>query len=103
MRFPNLYLDFWTEETIGRIASVLGFPIKLDHVTKGMIRLSFARVLVEINTNFSFLKQIPILDVGDNITWQKVIYEWTPLKCSVCLFHGYSDRRCNSTKAWLPK
>lgn len=54
-------------EATGRIASVIGYPIKLDQVTKGMIWLSFPRVLIEIDTIFSFPKRVPILDADDNI------------------------------------
>lgn len=53
---PNLDLDFWSIEAISRIASILGNPLRLDSVTEGFIRISYARVLVEVNYEFDFLK-----------------------------------------------
>lgn len=63
----GLDLDFWTEEATGCVGSKIGNPIKLDQVTKGMIRISFAWVLIEIDSKCSFPNQIPILDENDNL------------------------------------
>lgn len=52
VRFPNLPLDYWTEDDICCIASVLDSPIKLDKFTEGIIKIAYARVLIEINNSF---------------------------------------------------
>lgn len=43
IKFPNLDLDFWTPESISRIASTLGHPIRLNNV----IRINVVFLLLE--------------------------------------------------------
>lgn len=87
----GLDLDFWTEEATGCVGSKIGNPIKLDQVTKGMIRISFAWVLIEIDWKISFPNQIPILDENDNLIWQPVVYEWLPDKCKNFNYDGHTE------------
>lgn len=47
--FPVLLVYYWTEENLGRIASFLGKPVCLDRLTIEVERISFARVLIEID------------------------------------------------------
>lgn len=103
IRLPNLPLDFWTEEGISRIASVLGTPIRLDKFTEGIIKIAFARVLIEIDSNFTFPIKIPILNDKDEIIWQAVNYEWKPSICPNCRSFGHAEIHCQFTKVWLPK
>ncbi|KAJ6904248.1 hypothetical protein NC651_021395 [Populus alba x Populus x berolinensis] len=48
-RFPNLPLYCWSPSCLSKIASILGKPIQCDHVTSTLSRMSYARVLVEID------------------------------------------------------
>lgn len=75
VRLPGLDLDWWSEEATGRIVFVLGNSIKLDQVTKGMICITSAQVLIEIDSNLSFPNHIPILDENDNdnLIWKPVV------------------------------
>lgn len=48
-RLPRLPLHYWGEESLSRITSVLGVPLLADECTTSQLRLSYARVLVEID------------------------------------------------------
>ncbi|KAJ6372110.1 hypothetical protein OIU76_026576 [Salix suchowensis] len=49
VKLPNLPLSCWSENRLSKIASVIGNPIQCDMLTSSMTRLSYARVLVEID------------------------------------------------------
>lgn len=103
IRLPNLDLDFWTVEALSRIASILGHPIKLDNVTEELIRISYARILVEVSVDFTFPESTPIKCFNGEFVWQKVEYEWVPTVCSFCKIFGHSDALCKAAKVWVPK
>lgn len=46
---PNLPLNCWEMVTLSRISSVLGNPIYADECMTKAGRISFARVLIEID------------------------------------------------------
>jgi len=49
VKFPNLPLKCWSIKCLFKIASVLGKPVQSDMLTSTISRLSYARVLVEVN------------------------------------------------------
>lgn len=49
VKFPNLPLKCWSTNCLSKIASVLGRPIQSDMLTSSMERLSYPRVLIDIN------------------------------------------------------
>ncbi|KAJ6287682.1 hypothetical protein OIU76_030636 [Salix suchowensis] len=49
VKLPNLPLRCWSENCLSKIASVIGNPNECDMLTSSMTRLSYARVLVEID------------------------------------------------------
>lgn len=58
---------------------------------------------MKINHEFNFPKSIPIQCSNGDITWQRVIYEWMPSKCSKCNIFGYTNDACKSKKVWTLK
>jgi len=49
VKFPNLPLCYWSPSCLSKIASVLGKPIQCDHMTSSLSRMSYARVLIELD------------------------------------------------------
>ncbi|KAG5225502.1 DUF4283 domain-containing protein [Salix suchowensis] len=49
IKLPNLPLQCWSPVCLSKIGSVLGKPVQCDILTSSMSRLSFARILVEID------------------------------------------------------
>ena len=49
VKFPSLPLWCWSPVCLSKIASVIGKPIQCDRLTSNLARMSYARVLVEID------------------------------------------------------
>ncbi|OIT19590.1 hypothetical protein A4A49_43485 [Nicotiana attenuata] len=47
--FPGLPIQYWTGENLGRIASSIGKPICTDKLTAQEARISYARMLIEMD------------------------------------------------------
>lgn len=47
--FPSLPIQYWSKDNLGRIASYLGKPICSDKLTANSDRISYARILVEMD------------------------------------------------------
>ena len=45
-------LDYWAEEGLSYIASAVGKPLYADTMTISCMRLSFARICVEVDVDF---------------------------------------------------
>lgn len=103
VRFSGLELDYRTDEGIRRIALLINTAIKMDHVMKGIIRITCAMVLIGINSDCSYPKRVSILDEHDNLFWQNVQYEWQPIKCTNCKCFGHLWKCCPMVTSWVPK
>lgn len=90
IQLPELPLEFWTRDSLGRISSTVGLPLFVDNSMADQSRKRFARICVEIDAT----KQPPSfvwIDVeGQNRYPQNFLYEWKPLICSKChkFFHN---------------
>ncbi|XP_039162803.1 uncharacterized protein LOC120290566 [Eucalyptus grandis] len=74
---------------ISEIASVVGRPIYVDHLTKKMKLLSFARVCVEISAKLERCEEIEVW-VNDEAFSIPVLYEWRPNSCMKCCAFGHN-------------
>jgi len=90
VKFPNLPLNWWSDNSLSRIASVLGVPICADECTSRQLRVSFARVLVEIDVTKPLVKNISIRDAKGDTIEQVVRYEWVPHFCKKCNKVGHN-------------
>lgn len=100
VRFPNLPLNCWTSGSLSRICSVLGAPLCADSCTTNQLRISFARVLIEMDITKPLPKTIHIVDPTGQTFEQGVWYEWTPPFCHKCnkMGHKCSDPDGAKTK-----
>ncbi|XP_020696682.1 uncharacterized protein LOC110109821, partial [Dendrobium catenatum] len=83
IKILNLPLSLWTPEGISKLASCIGIPIAVDALTAAKIRLTFARVCVQI-TSSSFLPEEIFYSVEGKSYPLRVQYDWKPEKCSQC-------------------
>lgn len=103
IKLPELNLRLWDSEILSAIASVVGNPLKLDDHTAKETRLSFARILVEINADSDLPNETTIsLHDGENLI-QTIEYEWIPPRCKTCLCFGHSLENCDSKMVWKVK
>jgi len=94
IQLPGLPLDCWNARALSKIVSKVGKPITTDKMTRTKERLSFARVLVEVDVSSEVVSDVEIrLPTGD-VYHQLVISEYTPKFCSSCKSFGHVVGSC---------
>jgi len=95
VQLPDLPLDCWNARALSKIVSRIGKPITTDKMTLTKERLSFARVMVEVDASKELVSSLEIkLPTGD-IYNQLVVYEVTPKYCKNCKVFGHIDGDCS--------
>ena len=98
IKFPNLPLKCWTPRCLSKLASVLGKPIQSDKLIATKERVSYARVLVEVDLLADLRSSINVTLPNGNTLIQRVIYETLPKFCKHCKVLGHSTRVCSKGK-----
>ena len=98
VKFFNIPLEYWIVTSLGYIASVVGIPLHLDTLTENQLRLSFARICIEVDVNCEFPKTA-LLDMGNGkYSTIRIEYPWVPQICSHCKIFGHSHLKCQVGK-----
>lgn len=58
--FPGLPLECWNAKVLSKIASKVGTPITTDEMTESKKRVSYARILVEVDVSKELTKIVPL-------------------------------------------
>jgi len=95
VKFPNLPLKYWSTKCLSKIASVIGKPIQSDQLTPTMSRISYARVLVELDLLDDLIHSVDILLPNGTALTQRVIYETLPRFCKHCKVLGHATGVCS--------
>ena len=74
---------------MSRIASAIGVPIFVDECTTKQTRISYARMLVEVNVTKSIPQKITVVDPYGKTFLQDVVLEWKPQYCDKCQKIGH--------------
>lgn len=101
VKFPNLPFECWTPNYLSKLASMFGKPLQSDRLTSIIARLSYARVLVEVN----FMDVLPffikvILPNGSTLN-QEVVYETLPRFCKLYRVLNHCTVACPSAGSKL--
>ncbi|CAK8577790.1 unnamed protein product [Lathyrus sativus] len=106
---PNLPLHLGGEKSISKITSAVGKPITTDKCTAKKLRISYARVLVEVDITQKMRDKVCIKDHNGRILEQKIEYEWKPVYCQSCLRISHdctlkknAQQKPPPTKLWKP-
>lgn len=91
--FPNLPLKSWGRLTLSRIARGLGTPLYADECTSNASRISYARVLIEMDISKELPKCIKIQYPSGKEFEQMVEYDWVLQYCKKCLMVGHDCER----------
>lgn len=94
VQFPNLKKRFWPAKVLSKLASYVGRPVAADPLTIARTRLSYARLLVEVDVQGSLPKLIPITGPAGETMVQPVRYEFRMPKCSKCHMTGHEAEEC---------
>ncbi|KAJ6977268.1 hypothetical protein NC653_029241 [Populus alba x Populus x berolinensis] len=95
VRFPNLPLRCWNNICLTKIASMVGKPIHCDGPTAQMTRISYARVLIEIDLLSELKTSVNVLLPNGTLLVQHLVYESLPRFCKHCKSLGHSMLTCN--------
>jgi hypothetical protein len=101
----NLPIEFWNDTCLSYVASGVDKPICANSITKEQLRLGFARVLVEVDMEFGFPKEIKIVGVDGGRVVVGIEYPWLALKCKKCKSFGHLSHSCTKIEkqVWIPK
>nr|XP_021851937.1 uncharacterized protein LOC110791493 [Spinacia oleracea] len=89
VRLLNLPLNYWGVDSLSRIGSLLGIPLFADECTSAQMRVSFARLLVEIDVTQPLPKHVILQDPVGGTFSQPVLYDWLPPYCGTCKVVGH--------------
>ena len=113
VRFPNLPLNCWTPDSLSRVGSLLGVPLFADECTTKQLRVSFARILIELDVTKTLPSTVAIEDPNGRVIAQPVTYDWLPPFCKKCnrVGHMCADKppgkqvpkRGKTSLQWVPK
>lgn len=107
--FPGLPVHLWGQKSLSRIASTIGIPVTTDECTAEKLRISYARVLIEVHITQEKRKSVTIEDIDGTVIYQPVEYEWLPKFCEKCQKIGHLceekvlKRNEKSKAVWIPK
>lgn len=99
VKFPNLPLKCWSPRCLSKIASLIGKPIQTDRITASMSRISYARVLVELDLLDELTHAVDILLPNGTTLKQSIVYETLPRFCKLCKALGHATGACSKTAA----
>lgn len=79
----------------------MGTPLKADLLTATIGRMSFARVLIEVDVNSNIPDFVPIKGYleKDSVA---VTYEWYPAQCPKCSKWGHKESLCPKPGVQVP-
>nr|XP_016466283.1 PREDICTED: uncharacterized protein LOC107789027 [Nicotiana tabacum]XP_016466284.1 PREDICTED: uncharacterized protein LOC107789027 [Nicotiana tabacum] len=89
VRFPNLPINCWSMKALRKIGSTLGNPVYADECTTGSIRISYTRMLIEMNITKPLPRSVKLQDPKGRLILQEVTYDWEPKYCTKCLKIGH--------------
>ncbi|KAJ8432624.1 hypothetical protein Cgig2_033497 [Carnegiea gigantea] len=107
IQLPDLDLNYWGLESLSKVSSTLGIPLKTDKYTQEKSKIRYARVLVDMQLDGHFPEFIEFFNEHDILISQQVHYEWVPVKCKFCGTYGHVEDVCKkktiTRKEWRVK
>ncbi|KAL2901408.1 hypothetical protein RDABS01_026490 [Bienertia sinuspersici] len=105
IRMPNLDLKYWGQGCLHKLGDIIGTTLKVDNVTMNKDRLSYARILVEVELDKELPDYIRFQNEKGLPVQQNIEYEWRPTFCTVCKKYGHPSDKCHkqTKKQWQPK
>ncbi|XP_070004295.1 uncharacterized protein LOC142163443 [Nicotiana tabacum] len=94
VRLLDLDIKYWDKTTLTKIAGLIGQPLKAGSATTQRERLTYARVLVEIELNQTYPTTIMFENEYEKIVEQNVVYDWEPVLCGKCGNYGHEMKEC---------
>ncbi|XP_074299178.1 uncharacterized protein LOC141630225 [Silene latifolia] len=93
VKLHGIPLKFWGS-CLPKIANLVGKYVKMDLDTQDKIRLSFARIMIEVPMDEKLPEKVKFLDESGNVVTVTVEYEWRPVSCTSCKGIGHEASQC---------
>ncbi|KAL0401354.1 UNVERIFIED_CONTAM: hypothetical protein Slati_4165300 [Sesamum latifolium] len=100
---PSLPLEYWHPNALGKIRSRLGTPIAMDSLTMKMERISYARILVEVDASKNLVDQVEFILSNGVARKQPIVYKFAPKFYSACNRFGHLKDSCQTSAAAAAK
>ncbi|KAJ8419375.1 hypothetical protein Cgig2_022175 [Carnegiea gigantea] len=85
-------------QSLSKIGSILGIPLKTDKFTKDKQVIRYARLLIEMPIEGPFPDHIEFFNEEGILIRQLVTYEWIPSKCTHCAMLGHTEEVCKKKR-----
>ncbi|KAK4397810.1 hypothetical protein Sango_1256500 [Sesamum angolense] len=95
---PSLPLECWHPNALGKIGSRLGTTIAMDTLTMRMERVSYARILVEVDASKTLVDQVEFRPSNGVTQRQPVVYKYMPKFCTECNHFGHHKSSCRDNQ-----
>jgi len=95
IQLPDLPLDCWNVRALSKIVSKIGKPVTTDMLTRTKERISFARVLVEVDASKELVDVVTVKLPTGVVYDQLVVFEFAPKYCKKCKTFSHGDVGCN--------
>ncbi|KAL0336379.1 UNVERIFIED_CONTAM: hypothetical protein Sradi_4849800 [Sesamum radiatum] len=95
---PSLPLECWHPNALGKIGYRLGTPIAMDSLTMRMERVSYARILVEVDASKTLVDHVEFKLPNGVTRRQPVVYEYTPKFCTECNRFSHHKNSCRDSQ-----
>ncbi|XP_058776662.1 uncharacterized protein LOC131650983 [Vicia villosa] len=103
IKLPQLPLHLWGAMSLGKIGSAFGKPLFTDECTANKLRVSYARILVEVDITQKHQDSIKIKDSNGRMIEQNIEMEWKPKYCEICQRSGHQCTKDDGKKQWKAK
>ncbi|XP_070055308.1 uncharacterized protein [Nicotiana tomentosiformis] len=87
-------------KALSKIGSALRNPVYADDCTTGSVRISYARMLIEIDITKPLPRRVKMQDPTGKTIEQEISYDWEPTYCNKCLKIGHN---CNENRIQQPR
>ena len=90
VHFFNVPLEYWNQEGLSYIASMIGKPLHVDKMTVTRRQIIYARICIEVTASKDWIHSFDLVDADRSspITIQ-VEYHWTLSRCSTYKCFGH--------------
>ncbi|KAJ8419951.1 hypothetical protein Cgig2_002969 [Carnegiea gigantea] len=98
VQFPELDVKYWGVESLSKLGSMIGIPLKIDKQTIEKIFFSYASLLIDIPLEGPFMEYVDYINDKGRVTRQRIKYEWQLVKCDHCSMYGHIEEDCRKKK-----
>jgi len=98
IQLHGLDIKYWGMQSLSKLGSILGLPLKTDKYTKDRQVIRYARLLIEMPIEGPFPEHIEFFNEEGILIRQPVTYEWIPTKCTHCAMLGHTEDICKKKR-----